>query len=79
MFYQNTKRKVRLQDTDFFNITAGFLQGDTLAPYQFIICLDYILEKAVDFNVDLGFTLTKQSSRPYSTVKITDLDYAVYQ
>ena len=27
-------------DTDYFNNVAGVLQGDTLAPYLFIICLD---------------------------------------
>ena len=30
-------------DTGFFDIVAGVLQGDTLAPYLFIICLDYVL------------------------------------
>ena len=28
-------------ETDFFNIVAGVLQGDTLAPYLFIICPDH--------------------------------------
>ena len=28
--------------TDYFDIVAGVLQGDTLAPYLFIICLDYV-------------------------------------
>ncbi len=32
-------------DTDFLDIVAGVSQGDTLAPYLFIICLDYILRK----------------------------------
>ncbi len=43
MLYRNTKVKVRSpdDDTDYFNIVAGVLQGDTLAPYLFIICLDY--------------------------------------
>ena len=27
-------------DTDFFDIVAGVLQVDKLAPYLFIICLD---------------------------------------
>ena len=45
--------------TDFFDISAGVLQGNTLAPYIFIICLDYVLRKALDKNNELGFTLTK--------------------
>ena len=40
--YINTKVKVHSleRDGDFFDIVAGVLQGDTLAPYLFIICLD---------------------------------------
>ena len=30
-------------DTDFFYIVIGILQEDTLAPYLFIICPDYVL------------------------------------
>ena len=39
----NTKMKVRSPDgdTDYFDIVEGVLQGDTLAPYLFIICIDY--------------------------------------
>ena len=33
-------------DTDFFAILAGVLQGDTLAPFLFIIMLDYAMRKA---------------------------------
>ena len=29
-------------DTDFFDIVSGVLQGDTLAPYLFIICFNSI-------------------------------------
>ncbi len=45
MLYRNTKVKVYSLDgdTDFFNIVAGVLQGDTLAPYLFIIWPDYEL------------------------------------
>ena len=45
ILYRNTKVKVCSpdRDTDYFDIVAGVLQGDTLAPYLFIICLDYVL------------------------------------
>ena len=38
MWYKNTKVKVRSPDgdPDYFNIIAGMLQGDTLAPYLFL-------------------------------------------
>ena len=31
----------------FFEIVAGVLQGYTLAPYLFIICLDYVLRTSI--------------------------------
>ena len=42
MLYRNTNVKLRSPDgdTDFFDIEAAVLQGDTLALYLFIICLD---------------------------------------
>ena len=45
ILYRNTKVKVRSPDgdTEYFDIVAGVLQEDTLAPYLFIICLDYVL------------------------------------
>ena len=44
ILYRNTKVKVRSPDgdTEYFDIAAGVLQGDTLAPYLFILCLDYV-------------------------------------
>ena len=40
MLNKNTKVKVPSldEDTDFFDIVAGVLQGDTLAQYLFINC-----------------------------------------
>ena len=60
--------KVRSPDghTEYFDIVAGVLQGDTLAPYLFII--DKIREN--------GFELTKKRSRRYPAKTITDTDYA---
>ena len=47
--YTNTMAKVvsPVEGTDMFEITAGILQGDTLAPFLFIIVLDYALRKAL--------------------------------
>ena len=52
MLYTNTQSMVRSPDgnTYFFKITAGVLQCDTLAPFLFIVCLDYVLKKLLDIN-----------------------------
>ena len=78
ILYDNTEAFVRSPDgdTEYFNINAGVLQGDTLAPYLFIIVLDYVLHIALDSHKDLGFTLKKAQSRRYPAQMITDADYA---
>ena len=50
ILYKNTKVKVRSLggDIDYFDIVAGVLQGDTLTPYVFIICLDNVLRTSMD-------------------------------
>ena len=63
-------------DTEYFDIVAGVLQGDTLAPYLFIICLDYVLRTSIDKIRENGFELTKKRSRRYPAKTITDADYA---
>ena len=67
ILYRNTKVKVRSPDgdTDYFDIIAGILQGDTLALYLFIICLDYVLRTFIDKIKENGFKLTKKRSRRY--------------
>ena len=63
-------------DTEYFDIVAGVLQGDTLAPYLFIICLDYVLRTSIDKIKENGFELTKKRSKRYPATTITDADYA---
>ena len=63
-------------ETEYFDIVAGVLQGDTLAPYLFIICLDYVLRTSIDKIRENGFELTKKSSRMFPAKTITDADYA---
>ena len=77
MLYRNTKVKVRSPngDTDYSDMVAGVLQGDTLPLYLFIICLDYVLRKSIDKMKENGFKLTKERSRRYPAQTITDTDY----
>ena len=50
ILYRNTKVKVSSPngDTEYFDIVAGVLQGNTLAPYLFTICQDYVLRTSID-------------------------------
>ena len=46
-------------DTEYFDINAGILHGDTLAPLLFIITLDYVLRTSIDENKDICLTLSQ--------------------
>ena len=35
-------------EATLFDIVAGVVQGDTFAPYLFIICLDYVFRTSFD-------------------------------
>ena len=77
--YTNTRVKVTSPDgeNDLFEITAGVLQGDTLAPFLFIIVLDYAMRKAMaGCEEELGFTLTPRKSRRHPKEVLADLDFA---
>ena len=64
-------------DTDEFNILAVVLQGDTLAPYLFIVVLDYCLRSAIEGKKErLSFTIRPRWSRGVETLNITDLEFA---
>ena len=77
--YTNTKAKVMSPDgeTDVFEIMMGVLQGDTLAPFLFVIVLDYALRKAINGREEeLGFTMIPRRSRRVKAKMQTDLDFA---
>ena len=76
ILYRKNKVKVRSQDgdTEYFDIVAGVLKGDTLAPYL-IISLDYVLRTSIDKIRENDFALTKKRRR-YPAKTITDADYA---
>ena len=65
MPYTNTTVQILFPDgdTEFFEILAGVLQGDTLAPCLFITALDYATRQAVGNESNLGFTLDRSRSR----------------
>ena len=77
MLYRNTKVKVCFPDgnTDYFDIVAGVLQGDTLTPYLFITRLEYALRTSTHKMKDNGFKLTKERSWRYPAHTITNADY----
>ena len=75
--YQDTEAQVITPDGDtkFFRMFAGVLQGDTLAPFIFIIALGCALREATR-ETHTGFILTtRQSSRHHATY-LTDTDFA---
>ena len=49
---------------------------ETLTPYLFIICLDYLLKTYIDLMKENCFKLAKERSRRYLAHTITDVDYA---
>ena len=53
------------------------LQGDTLAPFLFIVALDCALRRAIEGRVEeLGLTLQKRASRRVAAKMVTELDFA---
>ena len=58
------KVKIRFSDEDinYFDIVAGVQQGNTLAPYLFIICQDNVLRTSTNLRKENGFMLTKKEA-----------------
>jgi hypothetical protein len=56
-----------------FDISTGVLQGDVLAPFLFIIVIDFIMTKS---SQNFGFIYKMGSSRRHPDMKVNDLDYA---
>ena len=75
--YDNPKSFVQTLDgpTKAFLTTAGILQGDTLAPFLFVIVVDYILRQSADQMKEKGLYIGRRSGRQSSNY-LTDLDYA---
>ena len=79
LIYENSKAQVLTPDgeTSFFDILSGIFQGDTLAPFLFIIVLDYALKEAFKIsNSDCGIVIEPRRSRRHPEIRISDLAYA---
>lgn len=79
--YTNSIAKVFSPDgeTEMFSLKTCILQGDTLAPYLFVIAFGYALWKAINgHEEELGFTIHPRWRRRVGPVMITNLDFADY-
>ena len=64
-------------ETSSFQILAGVLQGDTLAPFLFIVVLDYVMRHALEnISLDTGIVLEERRSRRHPETRLHDLDFA---
>ena len=78
LLYTNNSATVLSPDgeTEAFDIKAGILQGDTLAPFLFIMVVDYLLQMSVDTSKEKGFLYKPRCSSRHPAEYITDTDFA---
>ena len=74
--YSNSTSAVSVNGgiSDPFDVTTGVLQGDVLAPFLFIILVDYLLLKASEAST--GAETHPRLSRRYPAKILNDLDFA---
>ena len=74
--YENTSALVVTPEcnTDIFQVDTDVLQGDSLAPFLFIICFHYTLSTSI-FSLD-GLILKKRGSRRVFPKKLAELAFA---
>jgi len=75
--YNNSKSAVMVDGSisDPFNVSTGVLQGDVLAPFLFIVLVDFLLKKATTC-VESGVETHPRRSRRYPAQVLNDLDFA---
>ena len=76
--YTNTQAIVLTPDseTEPFEILAGILQGDRLAPFLLIIVIDHIMQTSVDSMKEGGLLYQPRKSSRRPALYITDADFA---
>ncbi|KAI8493041.1 hypothetical protein Bbelb_290450 [Branchiostoma belcheri] len=77
VLYRDSKRVVMVDGhmSESFQVTTGVLQGDVLAPFLFIIVIDYLLRRATA-DSDSGIVTHPRASSRYPAKRINDLDFA---
>ena len=79
LLYENTRAKVLSPDgeTDYFEILAGVLQGDPLAPYLFAIVIDYVMRRAAGDRANISLDLHFIQGRAVELDHLMLLTYAL--
>ncbi|KAI8486765.1 hypothetical protein Bbelb_355130 [Branchiostoma belcheri] len=77
VLYNNSKSAVMVDGniTKPFQVTTGVLQGDVLAPFLFIILVDYLMKKSIEDTCSGVVTHPRQSSRHPAKI-LNDLNFA---
>ena len=78
VLYSNTCSSVLTPDceTEPFDVLTGILQGDTLAPFLFVVVVDYIMRTSVDTINEKGFQYQPRRGSRHPALHITDADFA---
>ena len=63
-------------ETPPFKINSGILQGDTLAPFLFIIVVDYVIRMSIDTVSSKGYEIKTRRSTRHPAQYLTDTDFA---
>ena len=77
--YEETRANILSPDgeTEFLKTSTDVLQGDTLAPYLFIIVLHYVLRETMEGHQErFGLTIKPRQGRGVKAENVTDLIFA---
>ena len=77
VLYYNPRSAVMVDGNlpDTFVVATGVLQSDFIAPFLFVILVEYLLAKATS-DIDSGIVTHPRRSRRYPAIVLNDLDFA---